>query len=497
MQETASTPEGTRSVLGLVFFALTGLLLFWVLAERGGVRLYREPRDAVLFGVVTVTTLALVKLSVVLSDGFLLVWPDIPESALFFAMPFALGSMLIRLFLGVPAGTAFSIVNALLVGVLFQDERVGGFSNSLPQILVLYALISGLVGTYAMYEIRERTTLLRASFIVGGTNVIASSVFLLLHGADFGSESLWVMGGGLFGGISSYVFLMTLIPAFEAAFRYTTDIKLLELANMNHPSLKELAIRAPGTYHHSIMVGNLAEAAAEAIGANPLFARVGAYYHDLGKMRNPRYFAENQGGENPHDKLRPSMSALIVKSHVKDGVEIAKQYRLPQGIIDFIPQHHGTSLIKFFYVRAKEMAEAQGATVDEEDFRYVGPKPQRVETALVMLADGVEASARALSDPNPARLKGLVNKIVRTQFIDGQLDECDLSFRDLNVIVKSFNRVLNGMYHGRPEYPNLPDGKGKGIGLDLPRVGESGGNSGSILGDDPEEMERAQRSMEG
>ena len=360
------------------------------------------------------------------------------------------------------------MVNAMLAGVLFQDVEVGTFGTSLPQILVLYALVSGLVGLYSMYEIRERTTLLRAAFIVGAVNMVASVVFLLLHGAEFGVESIWVMAGGLLGGIGSYVFLMTLIPALEAAFRYTTDIKLLELANMNHPSLKELAIRAPGTYHHSIMVGNLAEAAAEAIGANPLFARVGAYYHDLGKMRNPRYFAENQGGENPHDKLRPSMSALIVKSHVKDGVEIARQYRLPQGIVDFIPQHHGTSLIKFFYVRAKELAEEQGGEVDEEDFRYAGPKPQRVETALVMLADGVEASARALSDPNPARLKGLVNKIVRTQFIDGQLDECDLSFRDLNIIIQSFNRVLNGMYHGRPEYPNFPDSKSRGMGLDLP-----------------------------
>jgi len=205
------------------------------------------------------------------------------------------------------------------------------------------------------------------------------------------------------------------------------------------------------------MVGNLAESAAEAIGANPLLTRVGAYYHDLGKMRNPRYFAENQAGENPHHKLKPSMSALIIKSHVKDGIEIARNYKLPQDIVDFIPQHHGTAIISYFYIKAKENAEAEDMPeVDEESFRYPGPRPQRKETAVVMLADSVEASARALPDPNPQRLKQLVKKIVTNKFIDGQLDECDISFRDLNQIVKAFNRVLISMYHGRPEYPADP-----------------------------------------
>ena len=458
MAATGSAGESTgRSAVGVVAFVMGILFLCWLALRGAGVMFFRQARDLILFGTVIVLGLAIIQLVNVASEGALRVWEDISPAAFHFAAPVAVGAMLVRLFLGLSHSVAFAILQTLFVGLMFMDAQNSGGGDSFPHAMVLYTLISGLAGSFAMYEIRERSTLGRAGLLVGACNVLTVIVFMLLQGWSSDARTLHMLLGALSGGILDYIFLMALIPSLENLFRYTTDIKLLELANMNQPSLKELAMRAPGTYHHSIMVGNLAESAAEAIGANPLLTRVGAYYHDLGKMRNPRYFAENQAGENPHHKLKPSMSALIIKSHVKDGIEIARNYKLPQDIIDFIPQHHGTALISYFYVKAKENAEAEEMPeVDEESFRYPGPRPQRKETAVVMLADSVEASARALPDPNPQRLKQLVKKIVTNKFIDGQLDECDISFRDLNQIVKAFNRVLISMYHGRPEYPADP-----------------------------------------
>jgi len=221
---------------------------------------------------------------------------------------------------------------------------------------------------------------------------------------------------------------------------------------MNTPILRELMIQAPGTYHHSIIVGNLVENAAEAIGANPLLARVAAYYHDIGKIKKPLYFAENMKlPENRHDKLAPSMSALILISHVKDGVEMAREHRLGQNIIDIIHQHHGTALIKFFYDKAQQ--RDKDSQVNEQDYRYPGPKPQTREAALIMLADSVEAAGRTLSEPTPARIQGMVQKIINKIFIDGQLDECELTLKDLHEIAKSFNRILSGIFHNRIDYP--------------------------------------------
>jgi putative nucleotidyltransferase with HDIG domain len=211
-------------------------------------------------------------------------------------------------------------------------------------------------------------------------------------------------------------------------------------------------IQAPGTYHHSIMVGLLVENAAESIGANPLLARVAAYYHDIGKIRKPLYFAENLKNQgNKHDKLAPSMSALILISHVKDGVELARENKLGSVLIDIIRQHHGTSLIKFFYDKAQQ--QSKGEAVNEQDYRYPGPKPQSREAALIMLADAVEAAGRTLSNPTSARIQGMVQKIINKIFIDGQLNECDLTLKDLHKIAKSFNRILVGIFHQRVEYP--------------------------------------------
>jgi putative nucleotidyltransferase with HDIG domain len=265
---------------------------------------------------------------------------------------------------------------------------------------------------------------------------------------------LYKLGFGFTGGLVAAVMVTGIVPLIESLFRYTTNIKLLELANMNNPLLRDLMVQAPGTYHHSIIVGNLAEAAAENIGVNPLMVRVAAYYHDIGKIRKPQYFIENIGGqENRHDKLAPSMSALILMAHVKDGVEMARESRLGRDLGDIIRQHHGTSLMKFFYDKAKSKADPEVEQIDERDYRYPGPKPQTREAALIMLADAIEAASRTLTDPTPARIQGMVQKIINNIFIDGQLDECELTLKDINNIAKSFKLVLGGIFHHRVDYP--------------------------------------------
>jgi putative nucleotidyltransferase with HDIG domain len=231
-----------------------------------------------------------------------------------------------------------------------------------------------------------------------------------------------------------------------------TAMKLIELSNPNQPLLRKLLVEAPGTYHHSIMVGNLAEAATEAVGGNSLLARVGAYYHDIGKTKRPYFFVDNQfGAENPPDRLSPALSALIIASHVKDGLELAHEHKLPEAISQFIREHHGTTVIRYFYRKAVEMDTGDG--VDETDFRYDGPKPQTKETAIVMLADASEATTRTLKNPTPQTIEQVVRRLIKERLEDGQLDEANLTLKDLDVIAQTFTRVLTGVFHQRIEYP--------------------------------------------
>jgi putative nucleotidyltransferase with HDIG domain len=232
-----------------------------------------------------------------------------------------------------------------------------------------------------------------------------------------------------------------------------TNFRLLELSDFNHPLLKRMVLEAPGTYHHSLIVSNLSEAAADAIGANTLLTRVGAYYHDIGKLDKPEYFTENQlAGGNVHDDIEPSMSRLVILNHVKEGVELGKKFKLNQAILDFIPQHHGTALMYYFYQKALEEAE-EPDSIKEENYRYPGPKPQTRETAIVMLADSVEGATRALDEHTPTRIADTVRKVINNKFIDGQLDECNLTLKEIELIAATFTRVLSAMYHGRIKYP--------------------------------------------
>jgi putative nucleotidyltransferase with HDIG domain len=266
---------------------------------------------------------------------------------------------------------------------------------------------------------------------------------------------LSLCGYGLFNGFISTILTIGLLPIFESLFDVTTDITLLELSDLNHPLLKRLSLEAPGTYHHSIIVGNLAEAGAKAIGANTLLSRVGAYYHDIGKVDKPEYFVENQmGAKSKHEKLTPSMSALILESHVKEGVELAEEVNLPQAVIDFIHQHHGTTVMRYFYNKALE----QGAGRDlKDEYRYPGPRPHSKETAIVMLADAVEAASRVLEDPKPSRLKSLIKKIIDSKLQAGELSDSDLTFKELSAIEHAFLPVLISIFHPRVEYPETAE----------------------------------------
>jgi hypothetical protein len=258
---------------------------------------------------------------------------------------------------------------------------------------------------------------------------------------------------GIFGALFAALLAVGLLPLVEHLGSFVTDMRLMEIATLDHPLLKELSIQAPGTWNHSNIMGMMAETAADSVGANAWLARVGAYFHDIGKMRKPLYFVENQvSGENRHDKLSPSMSALIIRSHVKDGLELARKHNLPRVIMDMIEQHHGTSPIEYFYDKALKEAQAEGKDVDKAHYCYPGPRPQTREAGILMLADCIEAASRTMSEPTSDRIQGMVQKMINKVFASGQLNECELTLADLHKIAKCFCRVLSGIYHHRISY---------------------------------------------
>ncbi|HDR16863.1 MAG TPA: HDIG domain-containing protein [Desulfobacteraceae bacterium] len=372
--------------------------------------------------------------------------------ALLFAFPVAGGAMLVSIFHGMRVSAVFSLVMSTLASL-----AVGGQVD-----FFLFYFITSLVAGHGVVNCKERGVLTRASLKTGAVGLALSLAVQTLHGYFYSLETIVAGVSAVIGGLLAGVIATGLLPLVEMTFGYTTDIKLLELANLDQPLLKEQMVQAPGTYHHSVIVSNMVEASAKSIGANPLLAKVAAYYHDIGKIKKPLYFIENQiHCENKHEKLAPSMSSLILISHVKDGVEMARKQKLGKEIIDIIQQHHGTSIISYFYEKAKEQAgkrAVKSPLVKEQDFRYPGPKPQTKEAGLVMLADMVEAASRSLVDPTPAKIQGMLQKIIKKVFSDGQLDECELTLKDLNEIAKSFSKTLSGIFHHRVDYPE-PSGR--------------------------------------
>ena len=378
------------------------------------------------------------KLSEVLTQSSTI---PIHMSSMWFGIPLAAGAMIICVFMGLTIAIPLAAVMAASFAVIFENNLT----------IFLYFLINGTMAAYWIRPCRERKVFITAGAKLGLLNI------LLVTSIDFylaqlsGAKLLWDWAFGFMGGIGAGIVTAGIVPLVEMAFGYTTDISLLELASLDRPILRRLMIEAPGTYHHSVIVGSLVEAAASEIGANHLLAKVCGYYHDIGKIKKPLYFIENQkSGANRHDHLAPSMSSLILISHVKNGVEIARENKLGQLIIDTIRQHHGTSIIKYFYEKARQQKGDDSVNID--NFRYAGPKPQTREAGLVMLADVVEAASRTLDNPTPSRIQGLVQNLINNIFFDGQLDECELTLKDLHKIASSFDKILYGIHHHRIDY---------------------------------------------
>jgi hypothetical protein len=374
-------------------------------------------------------------------------------SAMLLGVPMASGAMTVCLFLGLNVAASFALIVSIATAFIFQNR----FD------IFVYFLLSSLTAAYCMQHCRERKVFIKAGIRIGLLNVVLASAMTFLSTDFYIIELFWNLSFAFLGGIGSGIVAAGLAPLVEIIFEYTTDIKLLELSNLDTPILRKLMMEAPGTYHHSVVVGSMVEAAASEIGANPLMAKVCGYYHDIGKVKKPLYFIENQtNGKNKHDKLAPSMSRRILIAHVKDGVEIARENKLGQTIVDTIQQSHGTSLISYFYEKAKQLKGDKEVNADE--YRYPGPKPQTREAGLLMLADVVEAASRTLDNPTPARIQGLVQKLINKVFSDGQLNNCELTLKDLNSIAKTFNKILNGIHHHRIEYTEtlvLVGGKAK------------------------------------
>jgi putative nucleotidyltransferase with HDIG domain len=426
-------------VLGIVLV----LLYFPYRFALKNIRKFRPSyKDVLLLAIFTSGHFLLLKILFSITPPLLVAFPSIDSSDYFYLFPFAATAIMVRIFINSEVALVFSAICAPLAGLMY---------GTLP--VVLYSLLGSIIGAHGVRHCDNRSIVFTAGLKVSVVNIAMALSFQLFAQNLFSLQSIYIIIFAFAGGIASAVLASGAIPLLESLFQYTTDIKLLELTNLNSPVMRELMVRAPGTYHHSVVVGNLVEAAAEAINANPLLARVAAYYHDIGKISKSQYFIENQcGGENRHDKLTPSMSALVLIAHVKEGVELAKQHRLGQPIAEIIRQSHGTALIKYFYQKAVEQA-LPGQVVDEHEFRYPGPKPQTREAGLVLLADAVEAASRTLIDSSPARIQGLVQKIINNIFIDGQLDECELTLKNLHEIAWSFNQILAGIHHQRIDYP--------------------------------------------
>jgi len=404
--------------------------------------------DAVgLLAVVFFTTILWIKIIPFFSDQFVWLSP--------YATPIGIAPLLTTLLLRPRLAVVMAFVVALLFGVV----------NDFSLELTLIGAFGGVTFVAAGHRSRTTHDVARAGFLAGLVQLLI--VLFIAVNRDWAQQEIWIrMTSSFVSGILAAFFSLGALPYLESFFSHTSNLRLLELADVNHPLLKKMSMEAPGTYHHSLMVASLAEDAANAIGANGLLCRVGAYFHDVGKMVKAEYFIENQGTlGNPHDQVSPSLSKLVITSHVKEGIALAQAQNLDPQVVNFIPQHHGTSQIEFFYQKALKLEENEDETdkedIKEETYRYPGPKPQTKETGIVMMADSVEAASRSLEEPNHQRYKDLVYKIVNKKLFDGQLEETSLTLKDLHQISERFTATLVSLHHNRVAYPEM-DPKTKG-----------------------------------
>lgn len=425
------------------------VLIYLVLLIFMGLYLFFHRND--VYGKFPKLLIIAISFAIVLGcSGIIIGSQELPN----YLLPVAIGSMLIAYLLDDQVAVVGAFCLALILGV----------QANFSIYVVLLALAGGVAGAFSVRKISSR----RAQYLP--ILYISASYLLVLFAIDFayrGEEITSVLhAAGLCGinaTISTFI-TIALLPLFEYVFKITSNFTLLELSDLNRPLLKRLAMEAPGTYHHSIIIGSLAEAAAAGIGANPIYARVAGYYHDIGKLKQPQYFIENQTGKpNPHNKLSPKMSSLIIANHVKEGVELARKAKLPECIIDVIRQHHGNQLISFFF--SKEKNQKPDTTLVEGDFCYPGPKPMTKEAAITMLADAVESASRTLTEPTVSRIKSMASGLIEARLRDGQLDQTDLTLRDLTRIGEEFLTILIGVHHHRIDYPhstgNQQDAEGK------------------------------------
>ncbi len=441
LQELLSRLDARQKEANRLFFVLGASILCVIFILLGAIyfSLYHKKTFGNLKNIVLVSLLSIF---IILVSKLIVL-----SFASSYFIPLASVAMCLAILINYEIAGIVTVILSLFIGIITGDKL----------FTTIVAMVGGMVGIYGVRQVRRRSQILTAGLLVGIANFACITAIGLLQNLSYNvflNNALWGIGNGI---LSSFI-VMGILPVLEYSFNITTNISLLELSDLNHPLLKEMVLCAPGTYHHSLIVGNLAEAAADAIGANSLLARVGSYYHDIGKMKNAEYFTENKiESKDKHTTLQPKMSNLIITNHVKEGIELAKKYKLNLPIIDIIRQHHGNSLTFYFYQRALEKHDEN--KVKEEEFRYPYPRPQSKEAAIVLLADSVEAASRTIVEPTAAKIEKMVHKIINNKFIDGQLDECNLTLKDLHKIAASFIRILVGIYHSRIDYPEQDLGK--------------------------------------
>jgi putative nucleotidyltransferase with HDIG domain len=439
-----------HNFFGLLVVVIAVYWVAWKFAEHrssGSLLILPKHRAFALVGSAILVQTALMKVGFTFGDSMAArMQPPFNDPMIWnFAIPYAAAALLVAMLVDTQLAFLTGIITALFAGMLAP----GGMQKA------IFAMVSCSSAIYGIGRYRERQSVTLAGLLVGAVNVVMAIALMAYSEQPLTLRTVLLAGGaGIAGGLLTAVFAAGGLPINESLFGILTDVKLLELSNADLPVLGQLAMRAPGTNQHSHAVGQLAEDACRAVGANPLLARIGALYHDIGKLAAPEYFVENQQGDNPHDRLRPYQSAKIITSHVTYGARLAKEIGLPQKIADFIPQHHGTRTLHYFLRKAQAQAKPN-ETVDEDDFRYPGPKPQFKEAAIMMLADSCEAAARSLARPDPENIRAIVIKIFDAIISDGQLDQCDVTLQELRTIRESMISALTAIYHARIDYPGF------------------------------------------
>lgn len=437
-------------IAGFLILNILMMLLVWIFLSGYHPEVLRSRTDLAMLLTLFFLTLIVSRINFEMAKPINTTFPSLNVDALYYGLPVTFAPWLAAMLVSTPVAFIMAVFCSFYASIIIS----GGTSY------LLAFSVTSLLAAYLGSKCHQRATFFKIGLFLGILNAGLIISYQMTR-QDFLAPGTFqsVIFGFMSGSVAALI-VTGILPVLEHIFKKTTDIKLLELSNPAQPLLKRVVLEAPGTYHHSIMVGNLAESAAELIGARPLLARIASYYHDIGKIKKPDYFIENnRDGVSRHDMLSPRMSSLILISHVKEGIELGREYNLPEVIIKAIREHHGTSLITYFFKKAKEQENPTLGSIKESEFRYPGTKPQTRENAIIMLADQVEAACRALPDQSPSRIQGVVRRIVNNIYMDGQLNECDLTLRDLEIIQEQFTHVLVGTYHQRPDYPVLVNGK--------------------------------------